>query len=71
MSSFGVIAGGRDVKVGIMVMDHYPVMCANCCPFHENDEEYCELFKKKLIKIESHYARAADCLKSEAHDGRR
>jgi hypothetical protein len=71
MSSFGVIAGGRDVRVGIMVMEHYPVMCANCCPFHENDEEYCELFKKKLIKVEGRYARAADCLKSEANYERR
>jgi hypothetical protein len=67
MSSFGVIAIGRDVRIGIMVMKRYPVMCADCCPFHQDNKEHCDLFREKLIKIESNYARAADCLRSEIH----
>jgi hypothetical protein len=62
MSSFGVIAESRNVRV---VMTDYPVMCANCCEFHKKDEAYCDLFKKALIKYGSHYVRAADCLRSE------
>jgi hypothetical protein len=68
MSSFGVIAIGRNVRVGIMVKKDYPIMCADCCRFHEKYETYCRLFEKKLVKIEDCYARVADCIKGDTQE---
>jgi hypothetical protein len=67
MGSYGFMAIGRSVKIGIDVMMDYPIMCAKTCRHHEDTEAYCQLFQKVLIKIEDRYARCADCIRSEVN----